>query len=75
MIVNVPVSFRNNLYNRTEEPKELLLKASIQISQDPGDCYPVHPSTGLANTTKYSYFESEVLMKNIVEISQSFLSF
>lgn len=70
----MPVSFRNNLYNRTEESKELLLKASIQIPQDPGDRYPVHPSTGLANTTKHSYSESEVLVKNTVEISQSLLS-
>lgn len=75
LIVNMPMSFRNNFYNRTEESKELLLKASIQIPQDPGDCYPVHLSTSLANTTKHSYFESQVLVKNIVEISQSLLSF
>lgn len=74
LIVNMSVSFRNNLYNRTEEPKELLLKESIQIAQDSEDCYPVHPSTGLANTTKHSYFENEVLMKNIFEMRQSFPS-
>lgn len=37
LIVNMPVSFRSNVYNRTEESKESLLKVSIQIPHDSED--------------------------------------
>lgn len=43
-------SLRSKLYNRTEESKKLLPKASIQIPQDPGVLLS-HPGTGLDNHT------------------------